>query len=41
MNEKFKKLTISSEFEVYDSEKDLNPSENTLLQKAKEALKIN
>jgi cytidine deaminase len=39
MNEKFKKLSISSEFEVYDSEKDLPAAENTLLQKAKEALK--
>lgn len=39
MNEKFKKLIISSEFEVYDSEKDLNSSENALLQKAKDALK--
>lgn len=39
MNEKFKKLTISSEFEIYDSEKDLSPTESELLQKAKEALK--
>ncbi len=39
MNEKFKKLSISSEFEVYDSEKDLSAQENMLLQKAKEALK--
>ncbi len=39
MNEKFKRLTISSEFEVYDSEKDLSPTEGELLQKAKEALK--
>lgn len=39
MNETFKKLTISTEFEVYDSEKDLSTSENALLQKAKEALK--
>src|SRR4051812_48042496 len=38
MNEKFKKLSILSEFEVYDSEKDLGSLENTLLQKAKEAL---
>ncbi len=39
MNVKFKKLSISSEFEVYDSEKDLLPVENALLQKAKEVLK--
>ena len=38
MNEKFKKLSIISDFEVYDSAKDLNPQENILLQKAKEAL---
>lgn len=39
MNLKFEKLSITSEFEVYKSETDLNPSENVLLQKAKEALK--
>ena len=35
---KFKKLNINSEFEVYESEKDLSPDEAFLLQKAKEAL---
>lgn len=39
MSEKFKKLSITSEFEVYDSEKDLSSEESNLLQKAKEALK--
>ena len=35
---KFKKLTINSEFEVYESEKDLSQDESLLLQKAKEVL---
>jgi cytidine deaminase len=35
---KFKKLNINSEFEVYESEKDLIPDENSLLQSAKEIL---
>src|SRR4051812_34118665 len=39
MNEKFKTLSLSSEFEVYVSEKDLSADENSLLQKAKDALK--
>jgi cytidine deaminase len=39
MNQKFKTLSINSEFEVYESEKDLSQEENNLLQKAKEALK--
>ena len=39
MNNKFTKLNITSEFEVYESENDLPGEENKLLQKAKEALK--
>ena len=39
MNKKFKIVSIASEFEVYESEKDLSPEENQLLQKAKLALK--
>lgn len=38
MNGKFKKLSITSDFEVYDSENDLKEEERLLLQKAKEAL---
>lgn len=36
---KFEKLSIASEFEVYGSENDLSAEENSLLGKAKEALK--
>ncbi len=39
MNQKFTKLVVSTEFEVYESEKDLNADENSLLQKAQQALK--
>lgn len=39
MSGKFEKLSVTSEFEVYNSEKDLSPQENALLLKAKEALK--
>lgn len=39
MNKKFRKLSVSCEFEVYSSEKDLNPDEKALLKKAKTALK--
>lgn len=39
MNDKFKKLSVTSEFEVYDSENDLTNEERALLLKAKEALK--
>jgi cytidine deaminase len=39
MSENFKKLSITAEFEVYESEKDLSAGENLLLQKAKNVLK--
>jgi len=39
MSGKFQKLSITSDFEVYDSEKDLSDEEGVLLQKAKEVLK--
>jgi cytidine deaminase len=39
MNQKFTKLSVSTEFEVYTSENDLNSEENSLLQKAHSAMK--
>jgi cytidine deaminase len=39
MNEKFKKLSVSSEFEVYESETDLDLAERSLLLKANAAMK--
>lgn len=39
MNQKFTKLSVTTEFEVYESEKDLNPEENSLLQSAQKAMK--
>ena len=39
MNKKFKIVSIATEFEVYESEKDLSQEEDQLLQKAKDALK--
>lgn len=39
MNQKFTKLSVTTEFEVYESEKDLNSDENALLQKAQAAMK--
>jgi len=39
MNQKFTKLSITTEFEVYESENDLNPDERNLLQKAHLSMK--
>lgn len=39
MNQKFTKLSVSTEFEVYASENDLHTEENSLLQKAHLAMK--
>ena len=39
MNQKFTKLSVITEFEVYESEKDLNSDENSLLQRAQQSMK--
>lgn len=39
MNQKFTKLSVTAEFEVYESENDLISEENSLLQKAQMSMK--
>jgi cytidine deaminase len=39
MNQKFAKLSVITEFEVYDSENDLNTEEASLLEKAHQSMK--